>query len=56
MCDLCINSRIIISENGYHSICCLSEKEAMECIMNDYSRYLSAAYFSNIEKGKETND
>ena len=32
-CDNCLNSRRIISENGLHSICCLSEKKAMECLM-----------------------
>lgn len=30
-CDNCLHSRRIISENGMHSVCCLSEKEAMEC-------------------------
>ena len=32
-CDNCLNARRIISENGLHSICCLSEKNAMECLM-----------------------
>lgn len=32
-CDNCLNARRVISENGLHSICCLSEKVAMECIM-----------------------
>lgn len=32
-CDNCLNARRIISENGLHSICCLSEKVAMDCIM-----------------------
>lgn len=32
-CDNCLNARRIISENGLHSICCLSEKNAMDCIM-----------------------
>ena len=32
-CDDCLNARRIISENGLHSICCLSEKNAMECLM-----------------------
>lgn len=31
-CDGCLNSRRIISENGLHSLCCLSDKKAMECI------------------------
>ena len=32
-CDNCLNARRIISENGLHSICCLSEKVAIDCIM-----------------------
>lgn len=32
-CDNCLNARRVISENGLHSICCLSEKVAMDCIM-----------------------
>ena len=32
-CDNCLNSRGVISENGLHSVCCLSDKKAMECIM-----------------------
>lgn len=32
-CDNCLNARRVISENGLHSICCLSEKFAIDCIM-----------------------
>lgn len=32
-CDNCLNARRIVSENGLRSICCLSEKNAMECLM-----------------------
>ena len=32
-CDNCLNARRIMSENGLHSICCLPEKIAMECLM-----------------------
>lgn len=34
-CDNCLNARIITSENGKHSICCLSMKKAMECLMDE---------------------
>lgn len=34
LCNKCINSRPIISENGYHSICCLSDNKATECLIN----------------------
>lgn len=38
-CDRCLNSRRIVSENGFHSICCLSEKKSVDCITGkkDYS-------------------
>jgi len=31
-CDNCLNARKIISENGIHSVCCLSEKVALDCL------------------------
>lgn len=30
-CDRCFNSRTVISENGYKSICCLSDRKALLC-------------------------
>lgn len=30
-CEKCLNSRPIISENGWHSICTLSPKKAIAC-------------------------
>ena len=38
-CDSCLNSRIIVSENGLHSVCCLSEKKAVECITKEKNHY-----------------
>ena len=32
-CDNCINSRSVISENGIHRVCCLSEKDAVNCLI-----------------------
>jgi len=32
-CDNCLNARRVISENGLHSLCCLSEKVAMDCLV-----------------------
>lgn len=32
-CNNCLNARRIISENGSHSVCCLSDKVAVECII-----------------------
>ena len=33
-CDTCLNSRAIISENGYHSVCCLSQKKRLIALQN----------------------
>lgn len=38
-CDGCLNSRIVISENGLRSICCLSEKRAVACLTNTEDSY-----------------
>ena len=39
-CDGCLNSHIILSENGRHSICTLSQKKAMDCIMGKEDQYI----------------
>ena len=38
-CDTCLNSRVIISESGYHSVCCLSQKKAVDCITQQKNYY-----------------
>ena len=38
-CDTCLYSRVIISENGYHSVCCLSQKKAVDCITKQKDYY-----------------
>ena len=40
-CDSCLNTRLIISENGLHPICTLSSKAARNCIMNNYSKFVT---------------
>ena len=56
-CDGCLNSRRIVSENGFHSICCLSEKKAIDCITGkeDHSVFLpgTANYEESEVRGKE---
>lgn len=42
-CETCLNSRGIISENGMHRICSLSEKTSMDCITGKKDRYLSCS-------------
>ena len=39
-CDTCINSRTILSENGYHSSCTLSAKQAADCKFGFKDHYI----------------
>lgn len=34
-CKECINSRLILSENGYKACCTLSYKASKKCLIND---------------------
>lgn len=47
-CDNCLNARVILSENGRHRICCLSEKKAMDCILGKES--------NKVERPKKDGD
>lgn len=49
-CDMCLNSRHIISENGFHTICCLSEKKSLECITGEKDHYIQHPVFKQEEK------
>lgn len=40
-CEKCLKSRLIVSENGYHAVCCLSQKKAMDCIMGKKNHFVS---------------
>jgi len=40
-CRTCLNSRGIISENGWHYICCLSSKKAVDCATNKKDYYIT---------------
>lgn len=40
-CKNCLNGRGIISENGWHHICCLSSKKATDCMTNKKDYYLT---------------
>lgn len=39
-CDVCLNRRTIVSENGYHTICSLSSKKATDCLMCKKSYFM----------------
>ena len=32
---------MIISENGYHPICCLSQKKAVDCMMGEKNHFVT---------------
>lgn len=32
-CDKCLNSRVVVSENGLHSTCILPAKKIAECMI-----------------------
>lgn len=40
-CEKCLHSRLIISENGHHSVCCLSQKAAMDCMIDKKSQFVA---------------
>ena len=33
-CEECLNSRLILSENGWHAICTLSQEDVHDCFVN----------------------
>lgn len=51
-CDSCIYSRTIVSENGFHSICCLSDKEVLECLKSG-KHYVMHPKFKDADKDGE---
>lgn len=50
-CDTCIFSRRIVSENGFHSICCLSDNEVKECLKSG-KHYFKHPAFKNAKEVK----
>ena len=39
-CETCLNRRMIVSENGIHSACCLSSVKATKCLTQQESSYI----------------
>lgn len=49
-CDICLKGRPIVSENGIHRICCLSDKGAMQCLIGEKDRFVDISLlFSDID-------
>ena len=49
-CDECLHSRRVVSENGYHSVCCLLEHESRECIFGKESHFIQRVRLENNQK------
>ena len=39
-CNTCLDSRCVVSENGFHYICCHKENDAMDCLMGKVDHYV----------------
>lgn len=52
-CDNCLNSRRIISENGLHSVCCLSEDVAVKCIIGKKDHKIIVPSVTDFKEDKE---
>jgi hypothetical protein len=52
-CSRCVHRRGIISENGFHFVCCLSWQAARKCVLGIKSRYVELPKFAwKNEDGK----
>lgn len=38
-CTECINSRLVVSENGYHAICTLPESDSTDCVIQEGTKF-----------------
>ncbi len=41
-CDTCMNRRPVFSENGWHSVCCLSSRKIIACLTEREDKYKPA--------------
>ena len=40
-CEKCLNSRPVVSENGLHPICCLSQKKVIDCMTGKKDHFVT---------------
>lgn len=52
-CDICVMSRVVVSENGYHSLCTLSAKAARDCLLGKRDRCLPVHDSNGERRGDE---
>ena len=51
-CKECLNSRLILSENGWHAICTLPQRKALDCLANG-SKFLPNPLYLKCKEKKE---
>ena len=44
-CEECLNSRFVISENGHHAVCCLSEDKAFDCMIGKENHFDTFSHY-----------
>ena len=49
-CEECIYSRLVVSENGYHAVCTLSDDDIYDCLSNGKSRFEGNPFCSYVAK------
>lgn len=55
-CEKCLNRVSVISENGIHYNCSLSEKKAVDCICHRKDYYIEHPIFKNDIENIEIGD
>ena len=53
-CEKCLNSRPIVSENGYHAVCCLSQKKAIDCMTGKKNHFITNKLGAITDFDKDT--
>ena len=52
-CDSCVYSRIVVSENGFHPLCCLSSKKAVKCLTGHKEYYKAIRNETDVSAREE---
>ena len=52
-CNTCANARPVISNNGYHYVCTLSDRKGTDCMMNNYKHWKEIINRNHITISKD---
>lgn len=52
-CETCIHTRFVLSENGWHRVCCLSQTAEMLCVTGKVRRYIRWCP-NNLKESEDT--